>query len=89
MLSRDDIRNTVMEIVADHFEQEEEFLTEEHRIVADLGADSLDVIELTMELEDTFETSISDAEMDGCATIGQIVDFLASKEDVLRSPYNN
>ncbi len=46
---------------------------------ADLGADSLDLVELTMRLEDAFEVVIGDDESEGCRTVGDAVGLLDAK----------
>lgn len=48
----------------------------ENRFVDDLGADSLDQIELVMALEDEFEFEISDTEAEGIATVQQAIDYV-------------
>ncbi|MNJ05850.1 Acyl carrier protein [compost metagenome] len=44
----------------------------------DLGADSLDVVELVMELEDEFDMEISDEDAEKIATVGQVVEYIKS-----------
>jgi len=50
-------------------------------LVKDLGFDSLDVVELTMDLEDRFDTDIPDASSQQFETVGDIVDYLQNKKD--------
>lgn len=51
----------------------------ESRIVEDLGADSLDVVELLMTMEDNFNVSVSDEEAVNLKTVGDIVKMLETK----------
>ena len=46
--------------------------------VADLGADQLDIVEILMTLEDTFDIAISDDAVEGLATVGQLVEVVTS-----------
>ena len=56
----DDIKNKVKKIVADHLGIEAEKVTEEASFIDDLGADSLDTVELVMAFEEEFGSEISD-----------------------------
>lgn len=55
--------------------------TDEARIIEDLGADSLDVVELTMTLEEQFGFEITDDEMESCSTVGDAIKLIESKQD--------
>ncbi len=55
---------------------EESLITMEASIVDDLGADSLDVVDMVMTLEDEFDTEIPDEEIENIKTVGDIVRFL-------------
>ena len=57
-------------------------ITLESRVIEDLGADSLDVVEMLMALEDNFNISVSDEESVGLKTIGDIVKLIDSKSKV-------
>lgn len=62
---------------------------EAHQVTRDatlesLGADSLDGVELTMELEEHFSIEIADSDMDDVTTVGQVLDLIAEKTDGLR-----
>ena len=59
------------------FEIDPETITAETNIVDDLGADSLDVVELIMSLEDSFGITINDDDAAQLSTVGAIVDYLA------------
>lgn len=51
-------------------------ITREKRLREDLRMDSLDCVELVMELEDTFHISISDADAEKLETVGQVIDYI-------------
>ena len=54
-------------------------VTEEARFFADLDADSLDLVELVMALEERFDVSIPEEELDGINTVGNALDLLLAK----------
>ncbi len=66
----------VKSVLAQQFELEPESITMDTNLIDDLGADSLDVVELIMSLEDEFGLSISDEDAAQLLTVGKIVDYL-------------
>lgn len=66
----------VKSILAQQFELDPESITMDTNLIDDLGADSLDVVELIMSLEDEFGIAISDNEAAQLYTVGRIVDYL-------------
>ncbi len=66
----------VKSVLAQQFEMDPESITMDTNLIDDLGADSLDVVELIMSLEDEFGISISDADAAQLYTVGKIVDYL-------------
>ena len=70
------IFENVRDALAMQFEIDPETITMDTSIVDDLGADSLDVVELIMSLEDEFGVSISDEDAAQLLTVGKIVDYL-------------
>ncbi len=54
-------------------------ITHETSFINDLGADSLDTVELVMELEDEFEVSIPDEDAEKIQTVGNAIDYITSK----------
>ena len=66
----------IKKILADQFDVEEDSITAETNIQEDLGADSLDVVDLIMSLEDEFEFEIPDHEIENIRTVGALVQFV-------------
>ena len=54
-------------------------VTREARFAEDLDADSLDLVELVMALEETFDVSVEETELEGIETIGQAFDLISAK----------
>lgn len=67
------------EIIAEQLSVEEEIVTESSSFKEDLGADSLDLFELAMALEDTYSVEIPSEELEGLTTVGKVMDYLKSK----------
>ncbi len=68
----------VTKIIVDRLGVEESKATLEASFKDDLGADSLDVVELVMELEDEFDMEISDDDAEKIATVGDTVNYIES-----------
>ena len=66
-------------IVADHLGIDEAKVTEESSFIDDLGADSLDTVELVMAFEEEFGSEISDSEAEKILTVGDAVKFIEGK----------
>ena len=75
----EDIKRKIKKIVADHLGIEEEKVTEEASFIDDLGADSLDTVELVMAFEEEFGSEISDSEAEKILTVGDAIKFIESK----------
>ncbi len=56
-------------------------LTNETRIIEDLDADSLDMVELIMAVEEEFDMTIEDSEVTSILTIGQLIEFIGQKNN--------
>ena len=69
----------VTKVVVDRLGVDESEIKMEASFREDLGADSLDVVELVMELEDEFDTEISDDDAEKIATVGDAVSFIETK----------
>ena len=72
----DDIEQKVIEIVSEQMGVDKSEITRETHFINDLNADSLDTVELVMEFEDEFETSIPDEQAERIKTVGQAIDFI-------------
>ena len=66
----------VRDALAQQFEVDPDSITADTSLIDDLGADSLDVVELIMSLEDAFGIAISDEDAAQLYTVGKIVDYL-------------
>ena len=69
----------VTKVIVDRLNVEEEKVTAEASFRDDLGADSLDVVELVMELEDEFDMEISDEDAEKIGTVGDAIKYIESK----------
>ncbi|HMM45589.1 MAG TPA: acyl carrier protein [Candidatus Macondimonas sp.] len=70
------IEERVKKIIVEQLGVKEEEVTQEAHFVDDLGADSLDTVELVMALEEEFECEIPDEEAEKLTTVGQAVDYI-------------
>ncbi len=75
-MQESEIEAKVISIVAEQMGVDKSQITRNTSFVNDLNADSLDTVELVMELEDEFETSIPDEEAEKIQTVGQAVEFI-------------
>ncbi|MFG0330884.1 MAG: acyl carrier protein [Phycisphaerales bacterium] len=71
-----EVEAKVINIVAEQMGVDKSQITRETSFVNDLNADSLDTVELVMELEDEFETSIPDEDAEKIQTVGQAIDYI-------------
>jgi len=74
------IEQRVKAIVAEQLGVKEEEVNNDSSFVDDLGADSLDTVELVMALEDEFETEIPDEEAEKITTVQQAIDYVSSNK---------
>ena len=74
-----EILKKVIEIVADKNDMKVENVLPESRLSADLGVDSLDQVELVMEIEDAFKVKFEDAEMEKILTVQDAVELVEKK----------
>ncbi len=66
----------VKAILADQFDVEEDSITMESSIQDDLGADSLDIMELMMTLGDEFDVQVDESEIENITTVGALVNYI-------------
>ena len=74
-----DISSTVKKMVVDHLGVDETKVTNEANFIDDLGADSLDTVELVMASEEEFGAEISDTEAEKILTVGDAIKFIENK----------
>ena len=74
-----DISGKIKKMVADHLGIEESKVVDEANFIDDLGADSLDTVELVMAFEEEFGSEISDSEAEKILTVGDAIKFIESK----------
>ena len=77
----DDVTSKVKKIVADHLGIEEVKVNDDSSFIDDLGADSLDTVELVMAFEEEFGSEISDSEAEKILTVGDAIKFIESKSN--------
>ncbi len=75
-----DIQERVKKIVVEQLGVKEEEVTTEASFVDDLGADSLDTVELVMALEEEFECEIPDEDAEKITTVQQAIDFIEAHQ---------
>ena len=73
--------HTGKKIVADHLGIDEAKVTDEASFIDDLGADSLDTVELVMAFEEEFGSEISDSEAEKILTVGDAIKFIENKSN--------
>ena len=78
--SREEIYEQVKNVLVEQLGIEEGEITEEASFQEDLDADSLDLVELIMELEDQFGIKISDEDAQGIPTVGNAVDYISKHQ---------
>ncbi len=66
----------IKKILADTLDVTDEELSADTNIATDLGADSLDVVEILMSIEDEFDIEIPDSEIENIRTVGELADYI-------------
>ena len=79
-MSNEEIFNILRELVAEQFAKEPEEITLDTAFDGDLGADSVDLVELVMAMEEEFEVGeIQEEDLGGLKTVGDAVNYIAGK----------
>ena len=78
-MDREELLKKIKAIVSDKLSISEDQVTEKASFIDDLGADSLDTVELVMALEDEFSMDIPDEEAEKMTTVGKTIDYILSK----------
>jgi len=78
-LTADEVQATVIDAVSHQIQRDPSEITAESHLTADLGMDSLDVVELQMELEDRFGITIPDEDVEKISTVGLITAYVAGQ----------
>ena len=73
-----EVREKVKKIIVDHLGVDAEKVTDEASFIDDLGADSLDPVELVMAFEEEFGSEISDSDAEKILTVGDAIKFIES-----------
>ena len=80
-MAKEEIFDKLKELVVDQLGVEDDEVTTEATIQEDLGADSLDLVDLVMAVEEEFDVKIADEDLEGIKTVGDIVDYIAENKD--------
>ena len=78
-MSDEQIRTRVIEIVCEHLAVDKAKVSDATSFIEDIGADSLDIVELVMELEEEFDIQIPDDQAEKIKTVGQAVEYIKSE----------
>ena len=78
-LTKDEIRAKIKKIVVDNLGVSEDQVTDDAQFAQDLGADSLDQVELVMSLEEEFGAEIRDEDADSLNTVGDAINYIEKR----------
>lgn len=79
-MSRQEVLATVIKVTVEELSVKEDEVNESSSFQDDLGADSLDVVELVMRFEEEFKIEIPDDDVGNLKTVGNAVDYILSKQ---------
>jgi len=82
MSNAQDLESKVKAIIAEQLSVPIENIRNEAKFIEDLGADSLDVVELIMALEEQFDIEISDQDAEKIATVGDAINYIAQQKQM-------
>ena len=78
-MQRTEAMSTIKEVAAEVLSVDPDVITEEARFKEDLDADSLDLVELVMGLEERFDIEVPEEDLEGVTTVGQALDLVLAK----------
>lgn len=78
-MAREETFTTIKELAVELLGVDADKVTDEARFKEDLDADSLDIVEFVMGMEEKFDVELPESEVEGVATVGQAVDLVESK----------
>jgi acyl carrier protein len=81
MEGKEMVFDKIREIIVEQLDVDEDKVTADASITEDLGADSLDVVDLVMNIEESFDLEIPDEEVENIKTVGDIVKFIEAKTE--------
>tara|TARA_B110000116_G_C16797817_1_gene568026 strand:+ start:811 stop:1050 length:240 start_codon:yes stop_codon:yes gene_type:complete len=79
-MSNDEILNQIKKIVVDKLDVSESKITEDAKFIDDLGADSLDTVELIMQFEEEFELEIPDEEAEKILSVKNALEYISANK---------
>lgn len=79
-MSKEEIFNKIVDILVERFELKPDQITNSLNFKEDLNADSIDIVEFVLELEDTFGAEISDEAAENLITVGDAVDYISAHQ---------
>lgn len=79
-MNPDAILEKVKEVIVDELGVEEEIIKPETSFIDDLGADSLDIVEIILGLEDKFDLQIPDSEAEKIQTVGDVIEYIKNNQ---------
>lgn len=80
-MERDEIMDKVRDVIVDQLGVELDTVTDDASFIDDLGADSLDIVELVMALEEEFGISIPDEEAENIKTVGDAINYIENNAE--------
>lgn len=74
------MKDRILQIIAEQFNIDEDELTEDMNFQDDLNADSIELVELVMTIEEEFETEVSEEDLERLKTIGDVIEYVEDLE---------
>ena len=74
------MKDRILQIIAEQFNFEKEDLTDDMNFQDDLNADSIELVELVMTIEEEFETEVSEEDLEKLKTIGDAIEYVEDLE---------